>query len=132
MLPRTGATRVFPFSHIIRLERWEDGAEVAKEKADQDSVPLKTPARFVHVDHSYVGAPTVLHDNMTPEDAETLSKTRWGIINIWRPVNHAVTRDPLAICDAQSVAEKDLVGVWADIQGSTRRSVRGCISRGGL
>jgi hypothetical protein len=46
----------------------------------------RVPARFAHVDHSYSGAQEVLADNLEdPEERARLSKTRWGIVNIWRP-----------------------------------------------
>ncbi|KAK7943023.1 uncharacterized protein PG986_012136 [Apiospora aurea] len=41
---------------------------------------------------------------------ELLQKPRYMIINIWRPVQ-TITRDPLAVCDAQSVPDSDLVFV---------------------
>ena len=69
-----------------------------------------TPARLVHIDQSYNGAVRFLNDNPPPDtDAATLSKSRWGIINVWRPIHSVVERDPLAVCDARSVSESDLV-----------------------
>ena len=43
------------------------------------------------------------------DKADTLSKTRWGIINVWRPIA-PIRREPFAVCDASTVAEEDLVG----------------------
>lgn len=45
-------------------------------------------------------------------EAEKLGKTRWGIINVWRPIT-PVRRDPFAMCDWNSIDEADLVGVEA-------------------
>lgn len=72
---------------------------------------------FVHIDYSYEGASTILHQSVSSEEAEQLSKTRWAAINVWRPLNHAVTREPLSVCDAESVAEEDLCGVCSTSQG---------------
>ena len=44
----------------------------------------------------------------TPSDeADRLSKTRWGIVNVWRPLN-PVMREPLGVCDSRTVPDGDL------------------------
>ncbi|OAP55149.1 hypothetical protein AYL99_10849 [Fonsecaea erecta] len=109
----TGATQVRPYSHLVRRERWEAAQSALEGKEDHEVVRKKVPARFVHVDHSYDGAEQILRDNMPDEEErDRLTKTRWAIINVWRPIRE-VTRDPLAVCDARSVEESDLVGVSA-------------------
>lgn len=70
---------------------------------------MTPPTRVVHIDQSYDGAVKVLKDNLPSDLAARLSNTRWGIINVWRPIHRVVTKDPLAVCDAGSVAESDLV-----------------------
>lgn len=47
--------------------------------------------------HWYYGARLLFY---LPHSADILSKSRWAIINIWRPIGHAVTRENLAITDA--------------------------------
>ena len=91
MSTSTGATRVHVFSHILRNDS-RDKAE-AKVKADpslaDDDAPFEdvVPARFIHIDQSAEGAAEVVRDNLhPPELAEKLMKTRWGIINVWRPI----------------------------------------------
>jgi hypothetical protein len=42
-----------------------------------------------------------------PDEAERLSRTRWGIINAWRPLS-PVIREPLGVCDSRSVPDEDL------------------------
>ena len=82
----TGATQVRPFSHLVRHQKWEDAQPDWADKPDDEVVRKRVPARFAHVDHSYYGAQQILRDNLTDEqERETLSKTRWGIINVWRP-----------------------------------------------
>ena len=73
------------------------------------------PAMFIHIDQSYDGAARVLQDNLPPQDAEKLAKSRWGIINVWRPIERPVTREPLTVCDATTVPESDLRGVTANL-----------------
>lgn len=80
-----------------------------KARGPRDYVKVKPPARYVHVDQSYDGAVAWLHDNLPDSDLiEKLSRTRWGIINIWRPL-HTIYRDPFAVCDGSTVPEDDLV-----------------------
>jgi hypothetical protein len=43
-----------------------------------------------------------------PEEADKLLRGRVEIINVWRPIK-TVQRDPLAVAEASSVEEKDLV-----------------------
>jgi hypothetical protein len=82
---------------------------VGKDLSDQEGIGMTVPSRFVHVDHSYDGSLEMLRDNLPADLAQSLAKTRWGIINVWRPIRNLVSRDPLALCDARSVAESDLV-----------------------
>lgn len=86
---------------------------MGKGLSDDESVKMTVPARYVHVDQSYDGALEVLRDNLRSDLAKSLAKTRWGIINVWRPIRNPVSRDPLAVCDARSVAESDLVAMTA-------------------
>jgi hypothetical protein len=51
-----------------------------------------------------------------------LAKTRWGIINVWRPTGGPILRDPLAVCDARSCDESDLRKVYAQLPSRGDRS----------
>lgn len=68
------------------------------------------PARFIHIDFSEKGAVQIFQDNFDQELGAKLSKTRWSIINVWRAIK-PVSKDPLALCDAQSAREEDLMPV---------------------
>ncbi|KAF7186557.1 Hydroxylase/desaturase asaB [Pseudocercospora fuligena] len=64
---------------------------------------------LILTDQSFHGAMTTLKAYLPQEDAERLSKSRWAIINMWRPIK-PVRRDPLAVCDWQTVrTETDLL-----------------------
>ncbi|KAF2160517.1 hypothetical protein M409DRAFT_29137 [Zasmidium cellare ATCC 36951] len=109
----TGASLVAPFSHIIRRQSYKESIEAAKKAKEMDIIRSMNPAIFCHVDQSYNGALQVLEDNMSPPEAERWKRSRWGIINVWRPIERAVLREPLAVCDARTVDEADLRPVMA-------------------
>lgn len=58
--------------------------ELAKGLRDDEVVPVMSPATYVHVDQSYDGAVQVFEDNLEPEDAERMAKSRWvsGICHV--------------------------------------------------
>lgn len=63
---------------------------------------IVVPAAFVHVDQSENGAIQVLQDNVKPPElAQQLRKTRWSLVNVWRPINNAnkVCPEPTS-CDS--------------------------------
>ena len=79
------------FSHILRNDSRDEAEKKAKEVPElaDDNAPMEdvVPARFIHIDQSEEGAAEVVRDNVhPPEEAEKLMKTRYGIINVWRPV----------------------------------------------
>ena len=63
----------------------------------------------VHVDQSYKAAPNRVTYHL-PEEADRLLQGRFQIINLWRPIK-TIRKDPLAIADAGSVDDSDLVPV---------------------
>ena len=46
---------------------------------------------------------------LLPDEAETLLKGRFAIIQVWRAINQPIQSNPLAIADAKSEAEEDLL-----------------------
>ena len=93
----TGAARVVAFDHIVR-----NAAISAKNNV------IKIPAKRVHDDYTAWSAPQRVRDLMGDE-AEELLKHRFAIINLWRPIRGPVLESPLALCDAQSLSEENLV-----------------------
>src|SRR5215472_18472132 len=105
---RLGASRVFVFDHNVRNATREG---------------LAVPSRQVHNDHTVNSAPRRVRDHMGA-DAEELLKHRFGIINVWRPIRGPVQDSPLALCDAQSFTDDDLIAsdlVYAHVRGETSR-----------
>jgi hypothetical protein len=93
----TGAARVVAFDHIAR-----NAALSAKGNA------IKLPASRVHNDYTAKSAPQRVRDLMGAE-ADELLKHRYAEINLWRPIRGPLLRSPLALCDAQSLSEENLV-----------------------
>ena len=57
-----------------------------------------------------------------PDEADELLRRRVAIVNLWRPIKSPVLDAPLAVCDARSVAPKDLIAsdlVYRDRRGET-------------
>ncbi len=94
----TGAVRVVAFDHIARNA-------ALSAKGNQ----IKLPASRVHNDYTAKSAPQRVRDLMG-EEAEELLKHRFAEINLWRPIRGPLLRSPLALCDAQTLSEENLVG----------------------
>jgi hypothetical protein len=103
-----GASRVFVFDHNVR---------------NAGLAGLATPSRQVHNDHTANSAPRRVRDHLGAE-AEELLKHRFGIVNVWRPVRGPVLDSPLALCDARTFTDGDLIAsdlVYAHVRGETSR-----------
>ena len=87
------ASRVFVFDHNVR--------NAARSG-------LAPPSRQVHNDHTVNSAPRRVRDHLKTE-ADELLKHRFGIVNVWRPLRGPVLDSPLALCDARSFSDDDLI-----------------------
>jgi hypothetical protein len=96
----TGANRVFIFDHTVR--RRVRGAD------DRAAGVPRQPATRVHVDHTEKSGPQRVRD-LLGDEAEALLQGRVQVINLWRPIRGPLRDAPLAVCDAGTVAPKDLV-----------------------
>lgn len=110
-LDRTGASRVFIFDHTVRR---------TPNDPQQPATAPRGPVNRVHIDQSYSAAKSRVPHHL-PDDADKLLSTRYQIINVWRPIKK-ILKDPLAVADANSVPDSDLVGValvYPDRRGET-------------
>jgi hypothetical protein len=101
-----GANRVFIFDHSVRNAARPDASD---------------PVRRVHNDHTVNSASRRVHDHLGP-DAPELLKHRFGIVNVWRPIRGPVQDSPLALCDARSFTDDDLIAtdlVYPHVRGET-------------
>jgi hypothetical protein len=105
----TGAATVAIFDYNLR----------AASKSDRSRTGAFPPARFAHADYTLWSAPHRVRD-LFPADAEDRLKRRFMFVNVWRPIRGPVEDDALAVCDAQSVEQSDLVAtdlIYADRKG---------------
>ena len=98
MKEATGAARVVAFDHIVRNEA----------KAALPGSGVKLPAGRVHNDYTAKSAPQRVRD-LLGDEAEELLKHRFAVINLWRPIRGPLLKSPLALCDAQSLSEENLI-----------------------
>ena len=98
MREATGAARVVAFDHIVR------NATMAAIKGSG----IKMPAKGVHNDYTAWSSPKRVRDLMGDE-AEALLQNRFAIINLWRPIRGPLLESPLALCDAQSLENENLI-----------------------
>jgi hypothetical protein len=113
MKEATGATRVIAFDHIVRNEA----------KAAIKGSGVKLPAARIHNDYTAKSAPQRVRD-LLGDAAEELLKHRFAIINLWRPIRGPLLKSPLALCDAQSLAEDNLISSdlrYPDRTGETQQ-----------
>jgi hypothetical protein len=93
----TGAARAFAFEHDVR----------SASEAERSARGARRPVKVVHDDYTDKSAPERVRLYM-PKEADTLLKERYAVINVWRPVRGPVLDNPLAVCDAQSIARSDI------------------------
>jgi hypothetical protein len=97
----TGASRIHVFNHKVRRGPTQWHHLGLKNLANRG------PVTKTHVDQSYAGAELRLRWEL-PEEADELVKKRYQIINVWRPIK-TILKDPVAVADAGSVPDADLV-----------------------
>ena len=95
----TGAAHVHVFDHTLR----------ADAKETQAARSVREPAWFVHNDYTARSAARRVRDLLPAAEAEARLARRFAVINVWRPLRGPVESAPLAVCDAQSVADGDIV-----------------------
>ncbi len=95
-----GADRVVIFDHTIRRRAWGI--------ADRTPGIPRQPVTRIHGDYTELSGPQRVRDVMGAE-ADDLLRRRFAIINLWRPISGPLQDAPLALCDARTVADADLV-----------------------
>lgn len=96
----TGASRVVVFDHTLR--RRAEGVD------DRSPNLPRQPASRTHVDQTVWSGPQRVRDIMG-DQADALLTRRAAIINVWRPIAYPARDWPLALGDARTVAQDDLI-----------------------
>jgi hypothetical protein len=96
----TRASRVVVFDHTIR--RRMPGA------TDRTTGIPRQPVPRVHNDYTVKSGPQRVRD-LLGDEAEALLQKRFSVVNVWRPIRGPVQDSPLAVSDARSVRDQDLV-----------------------
>lgn len=94
----TGCYRVHIFDHTVR----------ASDPELREQKQVREPAHLVHNDYTPSSGFVCLQENLG-DDAERLSRRRFQILNVWRPLVDPVEDYPLALCDARSIDRRDLI-----------------------
>jgi hypothetical protein len=94
----SGASRVVVFDHTLRTG----------DNAMREQLKIREVVPRVHNDYTEWSAPQRVRD-IVPDEAEALLKRRFAIVQVWRPIRLPVESFPLAMCDARTVFDDDLV-----------------------
>jgi hypothetical protein len=95
---QSGAKRVVVFDHTLRTA----------DDADRAARKIREVVPRVHNDYTEWSGPQRVRD-LLPDEAETLLKGHFAIIQVWRPIRYSVETFPLAMCDAMSISPDDLI-----------------------
>ncbi|MBV8535463.1 MAG: methyltransferase [Alphaproteobacteria bacterium] len=91
----TGACRVFAVLHHVR--------------SAQAGGDLEPPVHRVHNDYTPRWAQRWKQRLLAGAEATRFADSRFAAINVWQPIHMAALSTPLALCDARSVSQSDLV-----------------------
>lgn len=94
-----GARRVIVFDHTLRAG--DDQTRVQRV--------IREPVQMVHNDYTARSGPRRLRDQVGDAEADELLKGRMAIVNVWRGNRKPVKSMPLAIADARTIDDADLV-----------------------
>jgi len=95
----TGALEVIVFDHNVR----------SAERAARGEVGVRLPVDQVHNDYTEQSGPKRKMEILEVAGRLDLADRRVAFVNLWRPIVGPVWDNPLAVCDARTVAASDLV-----------------------
>src|SRR3954468_15433773 len=94
----SGAQRVVVFAHTRR----------SGDEGEREEKLIREPVLSAHNDYTEWSGPQRVRDVMGDE-AEALLARRFAIIQVWRAINQPIETNPLAVADAQTLDEQDLL-----------------------
>jgi len=95
----TGACAVIVFDHNVR----------SAARAARGERGVRIPVDQVHNDYTETSGPKRKGEILVAAGRTDLADRRVAFVNLWRPIVGPVRDNPLAVCDARSVAPGDLV-----------------------
>src|SRR5207247_6644395 len=95
----TGAAKVLIFDHTLR----------AADDATREQKQVGAPVRNVHNDYTEWSGPQRVRDLLPADEAAERLQHRFAVVQVWRPINKPVQSSPLAIADARSLSNEDLI-----------------------
>ena len=96
----TGGARVVTFDHNVR-----SAARAARGEAG-----IRGPVDRAHNDFTARSGRERAQRELEARGLDPqLLRRRFAIVNLWRPIGRPVEKSPLAMCDAQSIADGDLI-----------------------
>lgn len=106
----TGAHRVVVFDHTIRRRQPPEEMVFSRPSTEfeQQTVVQRPAVLLVHSDYTVASGPQRVKD-ILPDESESLLKRRVAFFNVWKPLYRKVEELPLAMLDAQTHIEEDLV-----------------------
>ena len=94
----SGASRVVLFDHTLR----------SGDESEREAKLVREPVLSAHNDYTEWSGPQRVREIMGDE-AETLLRRRFAIIQVWRAINQPIQSNPLAVADARTVEMDDLM-----------------------
>jgi hypothetical protein len=110
----SGAKRVLVFDHTLR----------SADQTTREEKQISGPVRNAHNDYTEWSGPQRVRD-LLPDEAEELLKRRFAVVQVWRPINKPVQREPLAIADGRTIGMKELIPsarIYPDRRGEVYHS----------
>ncbi len=108
----TGAEKIVIFDHTIRsVPKFQAGVKGMRE-----------PVRRVHNDYTAASGRRRVRDHLDPAEAEERLRHRFLEVNVWRPITGPLEDAPLALCDARTIRDEDLIAsdlIYPDKVGET-------------
>ena len=95
----TSALAVIAFDHNVR----------SAARAARGELGVRVPVDQVHNDYTEQSGPKRSAEILEDKGRPDLAGRRVAFVNLWRPIVGPVLDNPLALCDARSVALEDLV-----------------------
>jgi hypothetical protein len=95
----TGAAKVVVFAHDVRCAY----------RAKAREAGIREPVTEVHNDYTPRSGPQMVRESLDPAEAQRRLMSRFAEVNVWRPIQGPVRSTPLAVCDARSIQQQDLV-----------------------